>query len=84
MPSRRATRRVHESVASKLPGVGAIASFIESIARIRAGRVPAGLLLLLPVAVLLDVFDAADELATPVGMALSFVLESAFLLAITG
>lgn len=85
VPSRRASRRVDASLASRLPGVGALARLFERIAMVRAGRVPVGLLALLPVALALDVFDAADELVLgPVGVALSFVAEAAFLLALTG
>lgn len=82
MPRRN---RLDGSLAAKLPFVGALARWFASVASRRAGRVPIGLLSLLPVALLLDLFDAADELALgPVGMLASFVLESAFLLGVTG
>lgn len=78
-------RNVDRSFVARIPGVGALARLVTRIAQRRAGRVPVGLLALLPVALFLDFFDAADELALgPVGMAVSFVLESAFLMGITG
>lgn len=82
MPRRN---RLHGSLAAKLPFVGALARWFGDVASRRAGRLPVGLLSLLPVAILIDVFDAMDELALgPVGMLVSFVLESAFLLGVTG
>lgn len=63
----------------------ALAAFFQRLAKLRVGRVPVGLLGLLPIALAIDLFDVGDELAGgPLGMGLSFVLESAFLLAITG
>lgn len=77
--------RFDASFARRIPGVGAMASGFARVAERRAGRVPVGLLALLPVALLIDVFDAADELALgPIGMAASFLVESAFLLGVTG
>lgn len=62
-----------------------LAAFFGRLKSVRVGRVPVGLLALLPVALFLDLFDVADELVVgPVGMGISFVLESAFLLALTG
>lgn len=73
------------SVASRIPGVATLASAFRRIASARWGRVPIGLVALLPVAIAIDLFDVPDELALgPVGVALSFVIESAFLLALTG
>lgn len=72
-------------MAARIPGVSALASMFRRIADARAGRVPIGLVALLPVALLIDLFDIADELALgPVGVALSFMLETAFLLGLTG
>lgn len=77
--------RLDGSLAAKLPFVGPLARWFAAVSSRRAGRVPVGLLTLLPIALLLDLFDAADELALgPVGMLVSFVLESAFLLGVTG
>ena len=82
MPRRN---RLDGSLAAKLPFVGALARWFAGVASRRAGRLPVGLLSLLPIAILIDVFDALDEFALgPVGMLGSFVLESAFLLGITG
>lgn len=73
------------SFAERIPVVGSLASLLRKLAALRAGRVPIGLLTLLPVALLLDFFDAGDELLLgPIGMGTSFLLESAFLLAVTG
>lgn len=73
------------TVAARIPGVAALASFFQRIANARIGRVPIGLIALLPIAILIDTFDAADELALgPVGIAVSFIVESAFLLGLTG
>lgn len=81
MPFRHARR----GDASRLPIVGGLAAWFQRIARARAGRVPIGLLAMLPLALAIDAFDAADELFLgPVGMGAAFVLESAFLLAVTG
>jgi len=77
--------RFDGTFASRIPGVSALAAAFGRIASARWGRIPIGLVSLLPVALLIDLFDAADELALgPLGMALSFILESAFLLALTG
>lgn len=81
MASRRDADR---SVLARLPFVGGLARLIESVAKRRMGPIPTGLLALLPVAILLDVFDAADELAPGVGAIVSFVVETAFLLGVTG
>lgn len=65
--------------------MGSLAALVGRIASLRVGRAPVGLFALLPVALLLDALDAADELFLgPVGMALSFVLETAFVLGLTG
>jgi hypothetical protein len=81
----RKRRTLDHTLASKVPGVAALAAFFQRLADLRAGRVPVGLLALLPVALFLDLFDVADELFVgPVGMALSFVLETAFVLGLTG
>lgn len=72
-------------MATRVPGVGALAGFVARIAKKRIGRLPVGLLALLPIAVLLDLFDVGDELfGGPIGMALSFVAETAFVLGVTG
>ena len=77
--------RFDRSFAARIPGVGALAGFFGRIASLRWGRVPIGLVALLPVAVLIDVFDALDELAGgPLGMGASFLVEAAFLLGLTG
>lgn len=71
--------------AERVPGVSALAKLFERIASARWGRLPIGLFALLPVALFIDTFDALDELAGgPLGMALSFLVQSAFLLALTG
>ena len=81
MPFRHARRQD----ASRLPIVGGLAAWFQRIARARAGRVPIGLIALLPIALAIDAFDAADELFLgPVGMGAAFVVESAFLIAVTG
>lgn len=68
----------------RVPGVAPLARLFERISRWRVGAVPAGLLALLPVALFVDLFDAADELAGgPLGMGIAFLLQSAFLLALT-
>lgn len=73
------------SVAARIPGVSALATMFHRIADMRLGRIPIGLVALLPVALLIDLFDIADELALgPVGVGLSFLLETAFLLGLTG
>lgn len=78
-------RPVGKAASSKIPGFSALAALFARVASVRAGRVPVGLLALLPVALFLDFFDAADELfAGPVGMFVSFALESAFVLGVTG
>lgn len=77
-------KSLREDVARRIPGVSDLADLVRRIADIRTGGRPTGLLLLLPVALFLDLFDAADELGGPVGMGLSFVLETAFLLGLTG
>ena len=73
-------RRAHEKkrpLAYRVPGVGALAALFARIAAIRRGRAPVGLLLLLPLAMLLDAYDIVDELALgPLGMGLSFLVES--------
>ncbi len=77
--------RFDGSVAARIPGVSGLAALFRRIADMRLGRVPIGLVALLPVALLIDLFDVADELALgPVGVVLSFILESAFLLGLTG
>ena len=81
----RKRRTLDDSLAAKVPGVAALARLVQRLSEVRVGRAPVGLLALLPVAILLDLFDVADELALgPVGMALSFVLETAFVLGLTG
>lgn len=68
-----------------MPFVGRLAAWFERVAARRWGRVPIGLVGLLPLAILIDVFDAADELfGGPIGIAASFLVESAYLLALTG
>lgn len=86
MPRDRPTPKkgLRENVARRIPGVSQLADLVRRVADIRAGGRPVGLLMLLPAAVLLDVFDFADELGGPVGMGASFVLETAFLLGLTG
>lgn len=82
---RRDRRSFEGSFAERVPGVAALAGVFRGLASLRMGRVPIGLVALLPVAIFLDLFDVADELvAGPLGVGLSFLLESAFLLALTG
>lgn len=69
---------------AKIPGVGQLADLIARVARVRQGRVPIGLLALLPVSIFLDVFDFLDVFGGPVTMGLAFILEAAFLMGITG
>lgn len=75
---------MQETIARRIPGVSHMADGVRRVAEIRAGGRPVGLLMLLPVALALDLFDFADELGGPAGMGLSFVLETAFLLGLTG
>lgn len=78
-------RRFDQAFAERIPGVRALAAIFRRLAAIRVGRVPVGLFALLPVALALDLFDVGDELVGgPLGMGLSFLVEAAFLLAITG
>lgn len=78
-------RRFDDAFAKRIPGVSGLAAFFRRVAAFRRGRVPLGLLALLPVAILIDLLDIPDELAGgPLGMGLSFILESAFLLGLTG
>ena len=86
MPSRRVRRgRFHESLATRLPFVGGLAAWFRSVADRRWGRVPIGLISLLPISLAIDLFDVADEVFLgPVGVGVSFFVESAFLLALTG
>ena len=79
---RRDQRR---GLVAKIPGVSALADLVARIASVRQGRVPVGLIGLLPVAILLDLVDSPlDLLGGPFTMALAFVLEAAFLMGITG
>lgn len=81
----RSRRDFDATVASRIPGVAGLAGAFDRLANVRHGRIPVGLLALIPVALIIDLFDAADELALgPIGMGLSFILESAFLLGLTG
>lgn len=81
----RRSRTAPAPFAARIPGVAALADLIRRIASLRVGRAPVGLFALLPVALFLDALDVADEfLVGPVGMALSFVLETAFVLGLTG
>lgn len=82
---RRDPRSFDGSLATRIPGVSALADLFAKLAALRAGRIPIGLVALLPVALFIDLFDVADELALgPVGMGVSFLLEAAFLLGLTG
>jgi hypothetical protein len=70
---------------AKIPGVGQLADLVARVAAIRQGRVPVGLIGLLPVALFLDLVDSPlDILGGPFTMAIAFVLEAAFLMGITG
>lgn len=83
MPFRHARRT--DVDASRVPIIGPLVGWFSRIAAKRWGRVPIGLVALLPIALLIDAFDAADELVLgPLGMGVAFALESAFLLAVTG
>lgn len=78
-------RVLRPSLAHRIPFVAPLAALVARLAELRVGRLPVGLLLLLPVAVALDIFDTFDELALgPVGMAASFLVETAFVLGLTG
>lgn len=78
-------RHARRGDASRLPVIGQLVGWFSRVAAKRWGRVPIGLVALLPIALLIDLFDAADELVLgPVGMGVAFALESAFLLAVTG
>lgn len=79
------TRRTfREGVLRRVPGANALVAFFARLAAHRRGGIPVGLLALLPVALVIDLVDFADELGGPLGMALAFVLEGAFLLGVTG
>lgn len=81
MPFRHARRED----AARVPLFGTLSMHFTRLAALRWGRVPIGLVALLPVALLIDAFDAVDELFLgPVGMGVAFAVESAFLLAVTG
>lgn len=84
-PAPRRRRTIPERIARSVPGVTALAALFARVARARVGRVRVGLLALLPVAVLIDLLDVGDELlGGPIGMALSFIVETAFVLGLTG
>lgn len=73
------------SFAERIPGVATLGRGFARIAKLRLGRVPIGLVALIPVALFIDLFDAGDELVGgPIGMGVSFLVESAFLLGLTG
>lgn len=62
-----------------------LAELIARVARIRHGRLPTGLLALLPVAIFLDIVDSPlDLFGGPLTMGIAFLLETAFLLGLTG
>lgn len=83
--ARREPRSFDGTFAERIPGVAALARAFERIARARLGRVPIGLVALLPVALFIDFLDIPDELlGGPIGIGLSFILEAAFLLGLTG
>lgn len=92
MPDAREMRLVTRPVSpwstrvlQALPGFGSLTGWFARVAAYRSGRLPLGLIALLPVALLIDLFDVGDELLLgPVGMGFSFVLESAFILGVTG
>lgn len=78
-------RAFDDGLAARIPGVSALASMFRRIAALRWKGVPIGLVGLLPVALFIDLFDAADELVGgPLGIALSFIVQAAFLLGLTG
>lgn len=79
---RRDERR---GLVAKIPGVSALSELVSRIARVRQGRVPIGLIGLVPVAILLDLVSSPlDILGGPFTMAIAFVVEAAFLMGITG
>jgi hypothetical protein len=81
----RTDRSTDRSWAARIPGVRALAAVFERLAQLRVGRVPIGLLALVPVALFIDLFDVGDELVGgPLGVGLSFFVETAFLLGLTG
>lgn len=81
----RAPRKFDGTFAERVPGVAGLARLFERIASARLGRVPIGLVALLPIALFIDFLDIPDELlGGPIGMGLSFILEAAFLLGLTG
>ncbi|HVL49630.1 MAG TPA: hypothetical protein VM889_13830 [Candidatus Thermoplasmatota archaeon] len=71
-------------VARAIPLVAWLADRFAAVARWRSGPLPVGLLLLLPVAVLIDVLDIFDETLPVVGTVGTFLLETAFVLGLTG
>lgn len=78
-------RAVDGSRLAEVPGFRALVGWFARVAAIRHGRTPTGLLVLVPVALAIDLIDSPlDLLGGPVSMALAFILESAFVLGITG
>lgn len=85
MSRERPNARESKSWVRFIPGLSFVAGLVARVAAIRAGKVPLGLLLLLPVAIMIDVFDFGDEFFFgPVGMAISFAVETAFVLGVSG
>jgi len=71
--------------ARRFPGIAQMADVVARIAAWRARGRPMGLIVLLPLAMIIDAIDTADELFFgPVGVAVAFVLETTFLLGVTG
>jgi hypothetical protein len=70
---------------AKIPGISSLAEIIQRIARIRHGRVPTGLIMLLPLSLFIDIVDSPiDLLGGPFSMGIAFILETAFMLGLTG
>ena len=88
--ARAVTSTIHQkdrrrSMAAKIPGVSSMAELIARVARIRHGQAPTGLLMLLPLSIFLDVVGSPlDLFGGPITMGLAFILESAFMLGLTG
>lgn len=71
-------------ILARLPGYARLVAFFARVARTRVRDAPLGLVALLPVAIAIDFFDVFDEIVPVAGTAASFVVESAFLMALTG
>lgn len=83
--TRRQRRTMKDTLAAKIPGISWLASLVRRVAQVRVGRAPVGLFALIPVALFLDFVDSPLNLALgPFSMVVAFVLETAFVLGLTG